>query len=281
MHYVDYFASRDNSSFIKCTLKLLVLDGMDNSQIKSCETQGSDDFLEWQLVVNDHSFTVAKVGSQLETHAIDIQTARFVPRDDKFHTDCYAKIAFESGQSGQEGVSWLLRHVAVLVVLVVGVALLFCCLVAALVVLWRQQRKMKQFMRADTYDKDEETDELSSLDEAERIVDCMPRASVNTVEIGRTTPGSDYLASVKGMRTSFEYDLKKLNQQERVKGGVESSESESESERREIVRKHERRPSILGITPEDLKLMKGKGGKESVQLLNVEWECESERSQNL
>ena len=327
---------------------------MRDFEISKCENQHEDEFLEWHFVVDDSStghYHIAYFTSTSDQN-IDIERARFVPMNDKYHTDCYAQIAFESGVLYrndeevviEETVTFVMNHLWSLIGLIVGVVVLFCGLLAVIIILWRKQVEMKEFIRADSYDKEDEDEErgytVPTVPHHLEDSDDLTLRRVSTVDLDVTTPGGmSYVtqsreqrhdsASVtsqsflppskqrKGppMRTQYEYDMRLLNgnvdavleendgigghsANNEVVATLTSSESDSSEDDQDNgnmlnlkgklkgQRRNTRRPSILGVTREQLKMLQDKDTKtrrdhEADRLLQAEWEEESEISQGL
>lgn len=327
-------------SHVVCT------DGMRDSEISKCESQYEDEYLEWHFVVDDSSSGHYKIAysSTSPEQNIDIERARFVPMNDKYHTDCYAQIAFESGvlyRTDQEvvieeTVTFVMDHLWSLIGLVVGVILLLCGLLAVIIILWRKHVEMKEFIRADFYDRDDSErrytvphhlDHIQTENSEDRTF-----RRVSTIDLEHTTPGgmsyasqsrgqrrdsasvpsqSSFITPSRGqkgspLRTQYEYDMRLLNdnvdgmsvisEDNGAKITLTSSESDSSDDgdngnmlklKVDLNQKNNtRRPSILGVTREQLKMLQDKDTKtrrdhEADRLLQAEWEEESEISQGL
>lgn len=317
-----------------------ILDGMRDFEITKCEEQEDTEFLEWQLVVDDSSsgqYEIAYFSASPEQN-IDIERARFVPMNDKYHTDCYAQIAFESGvlyRTDQEvvieeTVAFVVDHLWALIGLVVGVVLLFCGLCFAVIVLWRKHVEMKEFVRADSFDKDDDDDRrytvphhLDHIHTGNSEDHTFRR--VSAIDLEHTTPGgmsyasqsrgqrrdsasvpsqSSFITPSRGnasnLRTQYEYDMRLLSDEvvEEDNGAkitLTSSESESSDDgdgnmlklkgNMNAKRNNTRRPSILGVTREQLKMLQDKDTKtrrddEADRLLRASWpSCEEEESE--
>jgi len=178
------------------------------SEIAKCSGQGFDDYLEWQFVVDDRNGIYDIYAFELGEYAVDIERARYVPFIDKYHTDCYAQIAFESGitQSEQEiviqkTVDWVVGHFWALIGFIVGVVLLFCMLLTVIVVLWRKHVEMKEFILADTEDPDEcDTDNECA---GNQIFNVLDTKRPSTIDLDISTPGGlGYMARSHSMNSN-------------------------------------------------------------------------------
>eukprot|EP01084_Bolivina_argentea_P146729 256841_1 len=233
----------DTDDPIFCHLTILVLDGMRDYEIAACEAQNQNDYIEWDFVVDDNNYEIAYFN--IGEYEPDIERARFVPENHKFHTDCYAKIAFETGIISndeeiiiEETVTWIASHLYAFIGLMVGIILLFIILLIIIIILWRKHVEMKEFIRADTYDKDEiGSSEDDSYSENINILDTkQSQRAPSTINLDITTPGGvgynmsrnnsinqiPYITSSHssnnmysnrsiGYKTQFEYNLNHLN----------------------------------------------------------------------
>jgi len=294
---------------IFCSIQLLVLDGMSDNKIEICDHQTKNEYLEWEFLVDDRNYDIAYYSIN-EQHP-DISRARFVPNMHKFHTNCYAQILFQTGSTEneqevviEETVSWIVGHLYAFIGLIVGIVLLFCILITTIIVLWRKHVEMKEYITADDYDKDEEVHELIHDDNDDEMDDTQHNIIMmnhrlnmidthrqSTIDLDVTTPG--------GGNGFFDTHPKIINEDDII-ASIDDDSSESndtditdsidiDSIKLSKTKKQKlppRRPSILGVTADQLKLLqdndtKRKLDKDANKLLEEEWERESDHSQDL